>query len=123
MQLILALLCLSIGIGALAAAVRDPRIDRSFVMRSLFAIVLFLCYGGAGAAALYLLAPAMEGGGAGAAVIYLVSWYVAGVLLLVDRAPRLAPYPERTRQKVRWAIWLLVAVAACCFLWLTASST
>lgn len=32
-------------------------------------------------------------------------------------------YPERVRRKIRWAIWLLVAVAAWCFLWLTASST
>lgn len=122
MNLILALLCLSIGIGALAAAIRDPRVDSGFAMRSLFAVVLFFCYGGAGAAALYLLAPALEGAVAAAAVVYLVSWYAAGVLLLIDRAPRLAPYPEEAKRKVRLAIWLLAAVAACSFLWLMAFS-
>jgi len=116
-QLALALLCLFIGIVSLGAAIRDPRVDARFAVRSLVAMVLFLLYGGAGLAILFLFA-SQGAGDAGGAVVFAISWYGAGLLLLIDRAPRLNPYPLRAQRMVRLAIWLLIAVAIGSFVWM-----
>ena len=85
----------AVGLAALAAARRDPRVDRAFAVKTLGLLVLYLCYCVLGALLMFAVLPPGPAGDTKAAVgtLFMLAWIGFGMLWLIRLVPRLREPP------------------------------